>query len=64
MLESKQKLNEISVVREYPYVFPEDIVEFHPRRKIEFSISLVSGMGPISIASYKMSPLELTELKK
>ncbi|XP_020992533.1 uncharacterized protein LOC110278632 [Arachis duranensis] len=31
---------------------------------IEFSIELVPGTGPISIAPYRMSPLELAELKK
>ena len=37
----------------------------HPReREIEFSIDLVPGAGPISIAPYRMSPIKLVELKK
>nr|KYP35801.1 Retrovirus-related Pol polyprotein from transposon 17.6 [Cajanus cajan] len=35
-----------------------------PTREVEFSIDLVPGTGPISIAPYKMSPVELVELKK
>ncbi|XP_004516263.1 uncharacterized protein [Cicer arietinum] len=35
-----------------------------PEREIEFSIDLVPGTGPISMASYRMSPFELFELKK
>ena len=58
MVESGQRLEEIPVVREYPDVFPEDIPEFPPERE------LVPGMGPISIAPYRMSPLELAELKQ
>ncbi|XP_050907567.1 uncharacterized protein LOC127120991 [Lathyrus oleraceus] len=32
--------------------------------EVEFSIDLVPGTGPISISSYRMSPSEMTELKK
>ena len=64
VFESKQKLSEIPIVKEYPNVFPDDIPEFSPEREIEFSIELMPGTGPISIALYIMSPLELTELKK
>ena len=49
-------LDEIPVVRDYPAVFP-------PKREIEFSIELVPGTGPISIAPYSMSTMELAELK-
>ena len=63
VVEIVQKLNEILVVREYLGVFLEDIPEFHLEREIEFTIELVPGMGPISIAPYRMLPLELAELK-
>ncbi|XP_061356236.1 uncharacterized protein LOC133300681 [Gastrolobium bilobum] len=33
-------------------------------REIEFSIDLFPGVGPIYLAPYHMSPLELSELKK
>ena len=62
--EGEQKLSEIPVVREYSDVFPNDIPKFRPERKIEFSIELVPGTGSISIAPYRMSPLELAKLKK
>ena len=51
------------MVKEYPEGFPEDIPEFPPEREIQFSIELVPGTGPVSIAPYRMSSLELTELK-
>ncbi|XP_057746720.1 uncharacterized protein LOC130965991 [Arachis stenosperma] len=37
--------------------------EFPSRREVEFAIELVPRTGPISIAPYRMSPLEMTELK-
>lgn len=61
---SKQELSEILVVKEYPDVFHEDILEFPLEREIKFSIELVSRIRRISIAFYRMSPLELAELKK
>ena len=51
------------MMKEFPDVFLDDIPEFPPQREIEFSIDLVPGAGPISIALYWMSPL-LAELKK
>ncbi|MCI58435.1 cellular nucleic acid-binding protein, partial [Trifolium medium] len=33
-------------------------------REVEFSIDLVPGTGPISMALYRMSASELKELKK
>ena len=64
MIESKWKLSEILVVRKYSNVLPKDILEFPQEREIELSINLVLGKGLISIAPYRMSSLELAELKK
>ncbi|XP_016178016.1 uncharacterized protein LOC107620357 [Arachis ipaensis] len=58
-----ENLDRISVVRDFPEVFPEDILEFPPQREIEFAIDLVQGAEPVSIAPYRMAPIELAELK-
>ncbi|XP_019433146.1 PREDICTED: uncharacterized protein LOC109340038 [Lupinus angustifolius] len=42
----------------------EDIPGLPLVREIEFAIDLVHGTGPISIAPYRMAPLELMKLKK
>ncbi|XP_057734354.1 uncharacterized protein LOC130949725 [Arachis stenosperma] len=62
--DSELSLEQIRVVKEFPDVFLDDIPEFPPQREIEFSIEIVPGTGLISIAPYRMSPLELAELKK
>ena len=51
-------------MREIPKVFLEDVVNPPPEREVEFSINLIPGTGPLSFASYRMSPLELTKFKK
>ncbi|XP_017613571.1 uncharacterized protein LOC108458675 [Gossypium arboreum] len=41
---------------------PEKLLGLPPVREVEFSIDLVPGMTPISIAPYRMAPTELKEL--
>ena len=55
---------DLPVVKEFPEVFPEDISGLPPEREIEFSIDLVPSAGPISIAPYRMYPIDLVELMK
>ncbi|MCI32958.1 RNA-directed DNA polymerase (Reverse transcriptase), partial [Trifolium medium] len=45
-------------------VFPKDVSDVPPEREVEFTIDLVPGTGPISMAPYRMSASELKELKK
>ena len=58
------KLDDIPVVREFPDVFPEDLLGIPIDREIEFPIDLLSGTSPISKALYRMAPTELKELKE
>jgi hypothetical protein len=57
------KLEDIHVVREFPDVFPDDLPRMPPERVIEFKIELQPGTAPIAKALYKMSPMEMKELK-
>jgi len=49
---------------EFPEVFPDEIPDVPPEREVEFSIDLVPGTKPVSMAPYRMSASELAELKK
>ncbi|KAG8503648.1 hypothetical protein CXB51_001631 [Gossypium anomalum] len=57
------KIESVPVVCEFPDVFPEELPGLPPVRKVEFGIELIPGTTPISIAPYRMAPLELKELK-
>jgi hypothetical protein len=57
------KLEDIHVVREFLDVFPDDLPGMPPERAIEFKIELQPGTAPIAKAPYKMSPVEIKELK-
>jgi hypothetical protein len=52
------RLQDIHVVHKFPDVFPDELLGMPPKRVIEFKIELHPGMAP-----YKMSPVELANLK-
>jgi hypothetical protein len=54
----------IRIVSEFLDVFPEELLSMPPKRKVEFAIELIPGTAPISKRSYRVSGLELVELKK
>ncbi|KAA3484339.1 RNA-directed DNA polymerase-like protein [Gossypium australe] len=59
----EKKIESVPVVCEYPDIFQEELHGLSPAREVEFAIELVSGTSTISIASYRMAPTELKELK-
>ncbi|XP_022873085.1 uncharacterized protein K02A2.6-like [Olea europaea var. sylvestris] len=56
-------VNDINIVRDFAYVFPEDLPGISQDRQVEFTIDLVPGEAPVSKAPYRMAPKELQELK-
>ncbi|GJZ34129.1 putative reverse transcriptase domain-containing protein, partial [Tanacetum coccineum] len=57
-------IENLSVVREFADVFPDELPGLPPAREIEFGIELIPGAEPISKAPYRMAPVELKELKE
>ncbi|KAL2252777.1 UNVERIFIED_CONTAM: Transposon Tf2-12 polyprotein [Sesamum indicum] len=57
-------LEEIPVVRDFPEVFPDDLPGLPPHREVDFAIETLPGVAAISIAPYRMAPVELQELTK
>ncbi|GJU92914.1 reverse transcriptase domain-containing protein [Tanacetum coccineum] len=60
--EDEPKLNDISVVREFEDVFPEDLSGLPPQWQVEFRIDLVLGATPIAKSLYRLAPSEMQEL--
>jgi len=60
----RERPSVIPVVHEFEVVFPDEVLGLPPSREVEFSIDLVPGTGPVSMAPYRMAPAELVELKK
>ena len=59
-----KSLEGLSVVNEYPHVFPEELPGMPPNIDIEFVIELIPGTSPIAKRPYRMAASELAELKK
>nr|GFD50969.1 putative reverse transcriptase domain-containing protein [Tanacetum cinerariifolium] len=51
------------IVSEFPDVFPDELPGIPLVHEVEFSIELIPGAEPISKAPYRMTPIELKELK-
>ena len=62
-VEDADVLRKYPVLKKFQDVFPFDISNFSPHREAYFSIELVPGATPTSKKQYKMSTLELVELK-
>ncbi|KAA3484674.1 DNA/RNA polymerases superfamily protein [Gossypium australe] len=60
---SEKKIESVPVVCEFSDVFLEELLGLPPIREVEFRIDLLPGTTPISIAPYRMAPIELKELK-
>jgi hypothetical protein len=57
-----KKIQDIPVVRDFPDVFPEDVLGLPPVRQVEFRIDLVPGAAPVAKAPYRLAPAEMQEL--
>ncbi|TYJ98127.1 ty3-gypsy retrotransposon protein [Cucumis melo var. makuwa] len=62
--ESEVSLSSEPAMREYPDVFPDELLGLPPLRKVDFVIELELDNVPISRAPYRMAPAEPKELKK
>nr|GEZ85121.1 putative reverse transcriptase domain-containing protein [Tanacetum cinerariifolium] len=50
------KLEDIHVVREFPYVFSKDLSGIPPSREVEFRIDLIHGAMPVAKSPYHLEP--------
>ncbi|GJR18239.1 putative reverse transcriptase domain-containing protein [Tanacetum coccineum] len=58
----EKKLDDIRVVRDFPKVFPDDLLGLPLVREIEFRIDLIPGASPVVRSPYRLAPSEMLEL--
>ncbi|GJU94089.1 hypothetical protein Tco_1318845 [Tanacetum coccineum] len=58
----ENKLEEYSIVQDFPEVFLEDLPGIPPTRQVEFHIDLIPGAAPVARAPYRLAPSEMKEL--
>ncbi|KAA3473164.1 RNA-directed DNA polymerase (Reverse transcriptase) [Gossypium australe] len=59
----RKRVEYVPVVCEFLDVIPEELSGLHLIQEVEFGIDLMSGTTPISIAPYRIAPIELKKLK-
>jgi len=59
-----EMIQSIPVASEYVDVFPDEVPRLPLSRDIDFTIDLIPDASPVSMAPYRMVPVELAELKK
>ena len=57
------RLEDYQVLQEFMDVFPDEIPGLPPKRDIDFTIELVPGVALVSKTPYRVSTLEILELK-
>ncbi|GJY03680.1 putative nucleotidyltransferase, ribonuclease H [Tanacetum coccineum] len=55
----EKKLEDITVVKEFPEVFPENLHGLPPVHQVEFQIDLIPKAAPVARAPYRLVPSEI-----
>ncbi|GJR70754.1 putative reverse transcriptase domain-containing protein [Tanacetum coccineum] len=58
----EKRLEDMSTIRNFLKVFPEDLPGLSPTRQVEFQIDLVLGAAHVARAPYRLAPSKLQEL--
>ncbi|GJS33799.1 putative reverse transcriptase domain-containing protein [Tanacetum coccineum] len=56
------KLKDIPVVREFPGVFPKELLGLPPSHEMEFRIDIIHGVVPVAKSPYCLVPTKMQEL--
>ncbi|GKG01636.1 hypothetical protein Tco_0306341, partial [Tanacetum coccineum] len=57
---TKEKcLEDVPVIRDFPEVFPDDLLGLPPPRQVEFRIDLVPRAALVARAPYRMAPFKM-----
>ncbi|GJW54201.1 putative reverse transcriptase domain-containing protein [Tanacetum coccineum] len=60
----KKRLEDVLIVRDFPDVFPEDLLGLPPTQPVEFQIDLIPSVAPVARAPYRLAPSEIKELSE
>ena len=61
--DNKLKIEYIPILKDFKYIFLEEVPRLPPKRDIGFTIDLIPGAVPASKTLYQMNIIELTKLK-
>ncbi|XP_076946748.1 uncharacterized protein LOC143618406 [Bidens hawaiensis] len=59
-----KNIQDIPAIKEYPEVFPDDLLGLPSSRQFEFRIDLIPGATPVAKSTYRLPPSEMQELSR
>ncbi|GKC50310.1 hypothetical protein Tco_1073055 [Tanacetum coccineum] len=59
-----KRLEDVSIVQDFPEIFPKDLPGLPSTRQVEFQIDLVPGVASIARAPYRLALSERKELSE
>nr|GEY02502.1 putative reverse transcriptase domain-containing protein [Tanacetum cinerariifolium] len=59
-----ERLEDVSIIRDFPKVFPDELPRLPQPRQVEFRIYLIPGAAPVARAPYRLAPSEMRELSE
>nr|GEZ55213.1 putative reverse transcriptase domain-containing protein [Tanacetum cinerariifolium] len=62
--ECGKRLENVPIVRDFPEVFPEELLGLPPTRQVVFQIDLIPGAATVARAPYRLAPPEMKELSE
>ncbi|GJY08795.1 putative reverse transcriptase domain-containing protein [Tanacetum coccineum] len=58
----ERRIEDVPIVKDFPKVFPEDLLGLPPTRQVEFHIELIPGAAPVARAPYRLALAKMKEL--
>ncbi|GJR02957.1 putative reverse transcriptase domain-containing protein [Tanacetum coccineum] len=58
----EKRLEDVPIVRDFPKVFPKELLGLPQTRQVEFQIDLMHGTAPVARVPYRLAPFEMKEL--
>ncbi|GKE01263.1 putative reverse transcriptase domain-containing protein [Tanacetum coccineum] len=60
----EKRLEDVPIIRDFPEVFPEDLLGLPLTRQVEFQINLMPSVATVARAPYRLAPSGMKELSK
>ncbi|GJX45406.1 putative reverse transcriptase domain-containing protein, partial [Tanacetum coccineum] len=60
----KKRLEDVTIIQDFPEVFPQDLSGLPTTRQVEFQIDLVLGAAPVAREPYRLAPAKMKELSE
>nr|GEX12636.1 hypothetical protein [Tanacetum cinerariifolium] len=60
----EKRLEDVPIVRDFPEVFPKELLGLPPTRQVEFQIDLIPGAATVARAPYRLAPSKMKELSE